>query len=936
MSEEINTRNTENNGAPKGEPEMKASAIESRADKLREIAALINKTDKSAEARRGEIEKRVAEGERERERRIAEAQERMRENSERARRAANERAARLEYGGEYRQTLMARENRKAAAEARKRAEERAEAERRASDERRLMIEEFMRRESEESARRAEESERILNEARRAPERAEAAELCTLEKTPVTEEDNTPKDCEKSYTPSAQEAKTAEKDENRGNTAEKEINEPILLNIRARGASGATESDAGKIMLNISGVAPAQAHLFPEYTPIYAPQRRENRVNNDGGVTRVGEMRTSGEPQGYRAATAYGGEYTAMRRTPDTGRLDLAVGEYGEELRLLREEEARYAEEIDALRDKRYGYAEERERMSAAGTYDEEPYLAYSEAEFPSRERAARKAENESKVISDYEAYELAERERRAMADFESSYREDAGFLDRDNEDRNLSDENAAKKFDEQKYFDEEHELLRRSEDERMFAKAELKKRLERYSREERSLMRRVSDAEIKQRHSAGEDEIRLIVEKISAQKRLCELAFDALAACVYASASAKTSKHKKLVEAHIEKYNYCCDEYERVTGDPVSRIPHGTVSDILAGRAPAPIIEPRLSPLAGPVSYGARDTVFEPRGDYRYDSDVRDFERSPDESPAVKISRAERRSAEKKRAERMNAIKRAAERDILLVSLRCEYELSALESERDMLINSYGADQKKMGKRITAIERKIEKLKISAKRAVKLEGRDNSRYYTLIATDPRTERTKATARRERLSSLRSRLEVLLREREDINERLITLYGGGDKKLRGVKISRKAGAVRRKSAKAMYRKQRAQARKIEKFRVPLDLKDRAYEQLNRKTACASAIEEAEFRIARLKLRGNAKRELLADIKRQKAEMRAADREFNYILKKMKKHEERNADDRSWAALLITLAVVAALGIGAWYLWGDGVVAYFGDLVRKLSR
>jgi len=56
----------------------------------------------------------------------------------------------------------------------------------------------------------------------------------------------------------------------------------------------------------------------------------------------------------------------------------------------------------------------------------------------------------------------------------------------------------------------------------------------------------------------------------------------------------------------------------------------------------------------------------------------------------------------------------------------------------------------------------------------------------------------------------------------------------------------------------------------------------------------------------------------------------------MLKKLKRQEERYKDDREWALLLIVLALLSALGIGAWMLWGDRIIAYFNYLIEWFRK
>lgn len=471
-----------------------------------------------------------------------------------------------------------------------------------------------------------------------------------------------------------------------------------------------------------------------------------------------------------------------------------------------------------------------------------------------------------------------------------------------------------------------------------FARFELSKRLERYVKDERNELKKLARIESRQKGAVHEMNVLLIIEKIGVQKNICELAIEALYACVYANSKGKINRYRRNLISHIDRYNSFCEEYETATGKPLEHLSHEMAEDIMTGRICAPI--PNV------YYYGEEDNgrynLAAAEAEHMHRTEQEDglvegeYLKFVEEDREVEYTRAEARVHQKKQAERMSAIRRASERDILLVELRNEYKLSSLISERDMLMNFYGTDKRKMAKRTHALDEKIHKMKTAGSRAVSLERQDNSRYYLLSALDPSKEKISKRARRERLDALRMRLEVLLSEREDINERLIALYGGADKKLTATKINRKAEAVRRKSAKSMYKRQRDVAEKIERARVSSDMKRCAYELLNKKTAAAATFDECYFKLRRTRPSGRAKKELLNNMNRAKAEIKNANRELKYILKRFKRYEKNREADKEWAILLITLAALSILGLGAWYLWGDNVISYFADLASKFKR
>jgi hypothetical protein len=307
-----------------------------------------------------------------------------------------------------------------------------------------------------------------------------------------------------------------------------------------------------------------------------------------------------------------------------------------------------------------------------------------------------------------------------------------------------------------------------------------------------------------------------------------------------------------------------------------------------------------------------------------------EYARYVEEGAYPMLTVSEKREASKRRSERMSAVKRAAERDALLIGLRTEYRINLLQAKHDVLLYSYDVDKKDRQKEIRDIEKLINRIRADERRAAALERSDNSRYYYLAAVDADEEKVKKGARRERLEALRLRLDVLLSERESINERLIALYGGSDSRLKKTRVARKAGDVRRKAAKSMYKRQRDLAKKIDKIKAPLDMKARAVELLNKRIADTAEYESARYTLKTLKPGGRAREELLRTVKRAKKSITDGEREIKYMIKKLTKHEERYRDDREWAGFLIALAVIAGLCVGAWMIFGDRILAYFAEL------
>ena len=478
------------------------------------------------------------------------------------------------------------------------------------------------------------------------------------------------------------------------------------------------------------------------------------------------------------------------------------------------------------------------------------------------------------------------------------------------------------------------------EDIGIFAKTELSRRLSAYHKQENLLRGKLKKIEAKHRNLSYAENVRLTVEKIGIHKEIVEVAIEALRACVYANSRANISKHKKFLEKEIFRYNSALGEYETLTGKQLVRLSPKMVDDIVEGRICEPIPnvyyadDAHHMPESGITSYephisseptASNETVTLDR----YPEMTEEFDSDYEES------QEEERAFAKEYFKRISEIRRLSERDVLLIALRNEYKLSEYETEYHMLQHSFSANNRQKVKRMRKLDKKISKIRSNLKRSIKLERDDNRRYYYLLTVDPMKERVSHDARRDVLDALKLRLEILLAERAEINERIIALYGGSDKNLTKLKIERKAAGVRRKYTKVMYRRQQKLAARAQRMKAPEDLKEKFFTLLNKKTEKVAILEEKIYRLKKGKLRGMARRELERDVKNAKRSIKYIDADMRYVMKKLRRHQERYEDDRAWAITLIVFSIIAVVCVVGWYFFGDTVKAYLWDIWIRIK-
>ena len=809
------------------------------------------------------------------EKRVSAAAAKMDENTERARRAAQKLTEEEENVGEYKRRLAEESIRKAELERKRQREEDARAEKERELRRAEEVENYLRARSEEGGSRFRRSEELFGFIKgRIDSRTEdaAEEEISFASEASPDEVQAPE----TDTDAVCDEITEEKEKNCGSEPPLDSDDTADL---AEASAKAGDSTDEKIIIS-----------FGAHTDL---RERRSTVNEEDGVIRINpygaDSGAYAHPYVFSAREMWHEEQNypfapAVSHEPFTD---------GREWHARREEP--YRAEISSAGESYRDYPDE------DGEYGFDEYDSFREED--SYESDAEYDERYASLGS--------ESEKGYQSEIEEANRDFAALR--------------------------EEQLSGRDAQIQEFEKAQLPRRLNDFYKREAVLTKEIMKLESRQKAASPEENISIIVEKVAKKKELCELSAEALGACVHVRARTKIQRHRKILEEHITDYNNLCDEYENNTGRPVERIGEDMVNDVLSERVCAPIQKLCYYGVEDEYATGAMDADSDrlQRLDEEAEYVRREYDRYLEGGSKTELTPAEERIAKRRRAERMSAIRRATERDSILIGLRTEYRIAALETKRDMLMSSYGTDRKRSLREKRDVSHEITKIKRKAAKEAKRAREANSRYYLLPALAPEDEKVRKKARRERLESLRLRLDVLLAERESINERLIALYGGSDKKLRNAKIRRKAGAVRRRSAKAMYKKQRNIARKIDRYKAPLDIKERAYELLNKKTAAVATADECRYKLRRMKLTGRAEKELIANIKRSKKTAKQTDKELKYVLKKLKRQEERYHDEREWRFFLVIFIILLAIGAGAWILYGDKITAYLKYLVDWFS-
>ena len=968
--------------------------VQNQKEKLRDVQKSLAETDKQ---RLPELLTDV-----EREKRAKEAKAKLLENRERAERAAVERAAFDAEKGEYRQRLEARESKKAIELKKAREEAERIEKARLDEIHEREVKEFVRKEREAGAEIGAKTEALLaainaafdsgrTEAQLCREAARPVDLKKYSATktnippaddpddmsitvggepdedmtifvgydsPVDDEEDVDQDMilmigdeEDAHVPTES---FADNNAYMGDAYAETMEENVILSDENEGRDDGLverkrESDIraaesrhmalrAAAIVQASGVYNEELRLLREEEERYKAELESIRRRRYEYSELIAEMR--GESYSYETSVDIVNERPRVRKTED-GLRDI-YDEYGVSLGLdSAEREQRIVSEYDKHREKieqrdfttrRY----EKDERGATGFVSDAPhdvrdeYALYNESVHGGDKTIYMGADDSYPYVFDTET------ERKLISDYERSLNnKNAQEIPADIPANTVR---AAKPEEDHSEYEEHREFSYHGETLDLFAKSRLSKRLNKFYKDEYSLKKKKVRLTADQRKASPEENISIIVKKIAIEKELCEMAADALGACVYVGVKARTGKHKKILESHIDEYNDLCDEYETATGRSLQRLDYVIIDEVLDGKL--------FRPIQNVYYHGMEEDTY--RSSLTEESELEnrlrtelgyvteEFEKHLSGEGVTEYTESERRAMQQRRSERMSAVKRAAERDVLLVTLRTENRISELEARRDVIMNSFGTNKRDKSREMREIDKRIERIKREERRAAKLEREDNSRYYFLAALDSANEKVKKGARRERLEALRLRLDVLLSERESINERLIALYGGSDRRLSVAKISRKAGVVRRKAAKNMYKRQSELASKVDRFKAPLDMKERAYEMLNKRIAYAAEYEECRYKLRKMNGGGRANAELLRRMKAAKSSLASSEREIKYMIKKLKKQEERYRSEREWAGMMIFLGVMTVACVFAWSLFGDDVLNYFNKWVEYFKK
>ena len=256
-------------------------------------------------------------------------------------------------------------------------------------------------------------------------------------------------------------------------------------------------------------------------------------------------------------------------------------------------------------------------------------------------------------------------------------------------------------------------------------------------------------------------------------------------------------------------------------------------------------------------------------------------------------------------------IKTMAESGADLVAARMKYDVGTGTNELAIELLKFGEHTTSQKREYKEEKKRIKDLKKSIKKAKKLERKATVRYYTVLYKESESPSVlKKAKRQERLAMVVAKLEGLLKERENLDSRLATLYKGAESRSGG-KIRIKAERKRYKKAKKVQRSLRSAHCRFSKMNIPESLKVKIRYLFNTKIVSKSTIAYSKYLLKKLKPKGDARAELKRNIKKAEKSLALLEISLKKLTKKARKLNEKRVTRRRFFKTFLFLVIVAAV-------------------------
>ncbi|MBQ7355861.1 MAG: hypothetical protein IJW66_00525 [Clostridia bacterium] len=390
----------------------------------------------------------------------------------------------------------------------------------------------------------------------------------------------------------------------------------------------------------------------------------------------------------------------------------------------------------------------------------------------------------------------------------------------------------------------------------------------------------------------GQEKVVAILEAMKLKKIIFDSDIELLKATKQASDKRAMAMAKSRLTFTARDYNSLVDEYEKLAGGELTRASKTIADDIINGR-PYTVLPD--------ITY----TVKDPE-----DGEEKDYE-----SAKRDTNRRAKQKAERELSALQVKVNEQGEKDVGVFAKAAAFRIALLESERDSLRIGFGKTTGDIKRRTKEINREIDNVKKSAKAAAEYEKMDNARYYFTVVNEPElTEYPKRKVDVEKVKSIRKKIIELLNERDEVNNKLISLYTGSEVNADGTNVNQVYRRVKTQAAERLTKKGEKSAKKVHKLVATPEEKQNLYDLLNKKLDAESSLAVISYRLRNEKLTRKEKKLIKEDAENCAKIVNQCECDIDWHLRKIQKRQK--AKHGGWGiALVLALIVIVGGAIAA---------------------
>lgn len=469
-------------------------------------------------------------------------------------------------------------------------------------------------------------------------------------------------------------------------------------------------------------------------------------------------------------------------------------------------------------------------------------------------------------------------------------------------------------------LESEMKLAEGEHNERIMRKKDLKKLLNKSAKREEKLIK--SERKKRSRYERAKDgaAILFLTECISLERALLESYISDLKYAV----AADSKKHKKLYSKRIDtltdEFNADLEVWRRQTGNDVASLSSSISTDIISGKSVSPLPE---------VYYSDTD-------ERRKKSKLsrKDIEQMREEQLLLIKEEARRERTNKKRAQTESGIipernkpvtKSMMDKDMTVVSERIAYRENRYRFVVAASRFHFGAETGKEKKARRTAFAKLRKIRSSKKEVLRDAKQNNARYLDIAMQDPESAKARFKANRAKMKDLAARMRALLHERDEINERLLSLYSENGKAAKAKRS--KTAELRLKETKRAFKRQMGLYKKISSYRIPLKKKQKIFDLMNRKVELCTYLAELKYRISHTKKKAEEYADIKNEIKDTSRQLKYTERDILSLSKRLAKNAARAANPKRQMLWLLLLILLVAAGLVGYFFFKEQLFGLF---------